>query len=69
MFDYNVRLFQQWPSGLFRSDTLAVNVPPMLTKITAFLYEVKVELQKASWPWDPKEKGFNRYKELSTQPL
>jgi preprotein translocase subunit SecE len=22
-------------------------------------------LQKASWPWDPKEKGFRRYKELS----
>jgi len=36
----------------------------MLTKITTFLSEVKVELQKCSWPWDPKEKGFRRYKEL-----
>ena len=37
----------------------------MITKIKDFLGEVKVELQKASWPWDPKEKGFRRYKELS----
>jgi preprotein translocase subunit SecE len=22
-------------------------------------------LRKASWPWDPKEKGFKRYKELT----
>ena len=36
----------------------------MLTKITTFLSEVKVELQKCYWPWDPKEKGFRRYKEL-----
>jgi preprotein translocase subunit SecE len=37
----------------------------MLTKIKNFFNEVKVELQKASWPWDPKEKGFRKYKELS----
>ena len=37
----------------------------MLTKIKTFFNEVKVELQKASWPWDPKEKGFKKYKELS----
>jgi preprotein translocase subunit SecE len=37
----------------------------MLTKTKNFFSEVKVELQKASWPWDPKEKGFRRYKELS----
>ena len=36
----------------------------MLTKIKNFFGEVKVELQKASWPWDPKEKGFRKYKEL-----
>ena len=29
-----------------------------------FFSEVKVELQKASWPWDPKEKGMKKYKEL-----
>jgi preprotein translocase subunit SecE len=33
-------------------------------KIRNFFTEVKVELQKASWPWDPKERGFRRYKEL-----
>jgi len=36
----------------------------MITKTKNFLNEVKVELQKCSWPWDPKEKGFKRYKEL-----
>jgi len=40
------------------------SLPAMPTKITTFLSEVKVELQKCSWPWDPKEKGFRRYKEL-----
>ena len=29
-----------------------------------FVSEVKVELMKASWPWDPKEKGMKKYKEL-----
>jgi preprotein translocase subunit SecE len=33
-------------------------------KIKQFLGEVRNELAKASWPWDPKEKGFKRYKEL-----
>jgi preprotein translocase subunit SecE len=37
----------------------------MITRVKNFFSEVKVELQKASWPWDPKEKGFRRYKELS----
>jgi len=36
----------------------------MITKAKNFFNEVKIELQKASWPWDPKEKGFRRYKEL-----
>jgi preprotein translocase subunit SecE len=36
----------------------------MITKVKSFFTEVKIELQKASWPWDPKEKGFRRYKEL-----
>lgn len=33
-------------------------------QILDFVREVKVELAKASWPWDPKEKGFKKYKEL-----
>jgi preprotein translocase subunit SecE len=36
----------------------------MLGSPKNFFSEVKVELQKASWPWDPKEKGMKRYKEL-----
>ena len=36
----------------------------MLGKTRTFFNEVKVELQKASWPWDPKERGFRRYREL-----
>jgi preprotein translocase subunit SecE len=37
----------------------------MFTKVKIFFSQVKVELQKASWPWDLKEKGFRRYKELT----
>lgn len=41
----------------------------MLAKTKNFISEVKVELQKASWPWEPKEKGFRRYKELTDSTL
>lgn len=41
----------------------------MLGKTKSFFNEVKVELQKASWPWDPKEKGMKRYKELTDSTL
>ncbi len=36
----------------------------MLASTRNFISEVKVELQKASWPWEPKEKGMKKYKEL-----
>lgn len=36
----------------------------MLAKTKKFVSEVRVELGKAQWPWDPNEKGFRRYKEL-----
>jgi len=36
----------------------------MLARTKTFISEVRVELAKASWPWDPKEKGFKKYKEL-----
>jgi len=36
----------------------------MLGNTKNFVSEVKVELQKASWPWDPKERGMKKYKEL-----
>jgi preprotein translocase subunit SecE len=41
----------------------------MISKSKSFLNEVKVELQKASWPWEPKEKGIKRYKELTDSTL
>jgi preprotein translocase subunit SecE len=36
----------------------------MVAKTRIFFSEVRTELQKATWPWDPKERGFKRYKEL-----
>jgi preprotein translocase subunit SecE len=60
---------------------LGVRVPPdllvpavfpelsMLAKSKNFFSEVKVELQKASWPWESKEKGIRRYKELTDSTL
>jgi preprotein translocase subunit SecE len=38
--------------------------PSTAVRIKNFFNEVKVELLKASWPWEPKEKGFKKYKEL-----
>ena len=35
-----------------------------MNKVSLFLDEVKVELRKATWPWDPKEKGVKKYKEI-----
>jgi preprotein translocase subunit SecE len=37
----------------------------MIAKTKNFLNEVMAELRKCSWPWDPKEKGFKKYKELT----
>jgi len=50
-------------------DVLFRSLIPMFTKTKDFLGEVKVELQKASWPWEPKEKGIRRYKELTDSTL
>ena len=41
----------------------------MLGKTKSFFSEVRLELQKASWPWDPKERGMKRYKELTDSTL
>ena len=41
----------------------------MIAKTKNFLNEVWVELQKATWPWDPKEKGFRKFKELTDSTL
>ena len=37
----------------------------MFSKSRKFISEVRVELGKANWPWDPNEKGFRRYKVLT----
>ena len=36
-----------------------------MNKAKLFFEEVRSELRKASWPWDPKERGFKKYKELT----
>ena len=36
----------------------------MVGRTKQFLGEVRSELEKASWPWDAKEKGVRKYKEL-----
>lgn len=36
-----------------------------MSKIRKYLGEVFIELRKATWPWDPKEKGFAKYRELN----
>ena len=33
-------------------------------KVIKFVNEVRVELEKCSWPWDPAQTGLKRYKEL-----
>ena len=33
-------------------------------QIFKFASEVRVELDKCSWPWDPNQTGIKRYKEL-----
>ncbi len=37
----------------------------MIAKTKQFSNEVKAELAKATWPWEPNEKGFKKYKELT----
>ncbi len=36
----------------------------MVSHVKTFFGEVRGELAKASWPWDMKEHGFKRYKQL-----
>ncbi len=36
-----------------------------MQRVSRYLSEVWAEMKKANWPWDPKEKGFARYKELT----
>jgi preprotein translocase subunit SecE len=36
-----------------------------MSRIRKYISEVFLELKKATWPWDPKEKGFAKYRELN----
>ncbi len=36
-----------------------------MSRLSRYFSEVWAELRKATWPWDPKEKGFAKYKELT----
>jgi preprotein translocase subunit SecE len=36
----------------------------MFARFSSFISEVKGELHKANWPWDSKERGIKKYKEL-----
>jgi preprotein translocase subunit SecE len=36
----------------------------MSANVSTFFSEVKAELQKATWPWDSKEHGVKKYREL-----
>lgn len=40
-----------------------------MSKIRNYINEVYMELKKATWPWDPKETGFAKYKELNDSTL
>ncbi|OYW72290.1 MAG: preprotein translocase subunit SecE [Verrucomicrobia bacterium 12-59-8] len=35
-----------------------------MSRIRKYISEVIIELRKATWPWDSKEKGFAKYREL-----
>ncbi len=43
---------------------LAVLFALYRVQVLKFVGEVKVELEKCSWPWDPNQTGFKKYKEL-----
>jgi preprotein translocase subunit SecE len=41
----------------------------MIGSIRKFFSEVGLELRKTTWPWDSKEKGFKKFKELTDSTL
>ncbi len=36
-----------------------------MSSIKKLFSEIVLELQKTTWPWNPKETGFKKYKELT----
>ncbi len=49
-------------AGAFQAPQFPFRI--MIAKTRNFIAEVRTELGKAQWPWDPNEKGFKRFKEL-----
>ena len=41
----------------------------MIGSIRKFISEVGLELRKTTWPWDAKERGFKKFKELTDSTL
>jgi preprotein translocase subunit SecE len=44
--------------------TLVVLLLRYRLRVFTFIGEVRVELDKCSWPWDPNQRGLKKYKEL-----
>ncbi|MBP7948552.1 MAG: preprotein translocase subunit SecE [Verrucomicrobiales bacterium] len=36
-----------------------------MSRIRQFFSEVGIELHKTTWPWDPKETGLKKFRELT----
>ena len=56
-----------WPLTIFvwtLSAALLALLVVFRSQIRGFSGEVRLELAKASWPWEPKERGVKKYKEL-----
>jgi preprotein translocase subunit SecE len=49
---------------LFLAAVLVVLLLVYRVKVLKFVAEVRVELEKCSWPWDPAQTGLKKYKEL-----
>ncbi len=60
-------IVQNWLSVLIYAIGLALVLWLLVsywTKIAQFTREVWSELGKCTWPWDPQQTGFRRYKQL-----
>lgn len=55
-----------WVTGLVYGLGLIVLTVLLIyrTQIMRFIGEVRVELVKCTWPWDPEQTGFRKYKVL-----
>ncbi|MDZ4789471.1 MAG: preprotein translocase subunit SecE [Blastochloris sp.] len=55
-----------WIAGLIYGLSLISIVILVLyrTRIVRFIREVRIELGKCTWPWDPEQTGFRKYKVL-----